>query len=610
MLRSTSSALYIAVLLFACGSNCSYLSAQDSSSASAEAWSDSVRRGLTIPSDDELLAKRQEAQQHLETLLVALDELPDGGWIRRVAQLDALQPQLDSATPDVTQLEGAYDRLRHGYDSRVQPHIDRLRNSVDELRGWWALKNNGLNEEELEKNLTVIRTQLEAPAASFTTEHAAELRAAFAWFARWRRVDHQLTEANLKLSQPNQILILSEAYMKTLVSREIVHSVSVNEMQDDAQISGQGDIYVVPKLDLVPHAERGEVLIHVDGQGVVPLVAVSKQATVYANSMISFRGDQALYLLPSGVETPAPLITADSDTSLQSVSLSTRSRILKCLLRRLVERVASRKLSESDIEAAQRAQSEIESEVVDNSLAFASQLNDMMDRFFFRTFDSRDVEPNVRVSTTESELTWSAQYQARWQMGALAPAPKPAEPVGVLLQFHESAFNNASSAIGGIRMGEPTFQEVVYGMFRLQPPDNSWQQGGRIPAALHLAEFDPLEIHFQNGQITAKLTISAFEFGGRRVEGMYQIEATYEPHVSAAGVVIERIGEPQIQPQDGADSQLLEQAVARFFLPRAEARPRPNPRRGNKLALNYFQVEDGWLSFGLSPKPASPAAQE
>jgi hypothetical protein len=603
--------LLIAIALLTWGSNCSQLSAYDLTAQDADTWASTARAALQLPSDEELLAKRQQAQQELHALNVALDEIPDGGWIRRVVHLDALQEQLMRETPDVAQLAEAYNYLRHRYDSTAQPHIDRLRNTVDQLHGWWALKSTGLNGQDVDQHLAVIQTRWQTPEAPLSSEQCEELRSSFAWLAQWRRLDKELAEVNQRLSRPNQVMILSGSYMKGLTAREIVHTVSINETQGDAQVSGQGDIRIVPALDLVPNSERGEVAIHVDGQGVVPLVAVSKPATVYADSWISFSGNQTLYLTPTGVDTPNPQIAADSNTSLRSVCLSTRSRILKCLLRGLVERLASRKLSESDVEAAQRAQQEIETQVVDNSLAFASQLNDMMDRFFFRTFDARDVEPNVRVQSTDSHLTWSAEYSARWQLGALTTPPAPAEPVGVLLQFHESAFNNASAAIGGVRMGEPAFQEVVFGMFRLQPPDDSWQQGARIPAALHLAHFDPLEIRFQDGRITAKLTIDSFEFGGRRVEGKYQLEATYEPKVTQGGVIIERIGDTKIQPQNGDDSALLEKAAARFFLPRAEARPKPNPRRGSKLAINYFRVENGWLSFGLSPTTASaPGPQE
>jgi len=611
MYRFTWPAFVIVICSITCGSNCSQSSAYDLTAQDADTWANNVRGALQEPTDEELLTKRQQAQRELDVLLEALDDIPDGGWIRRVVQLDELHAELAREMPDVAQLATVYNRLRHPYDPSVQPHIDRLRNTIDELHGWLALKGASLDAQELDKRLAVIQARLQNPATPLTREQNDELRSAFAWLAQWRRLDKQLAEANQQLSQPNQVMIVSAAYMKSLAAREIVHSVSINESQGDAQVSGQGDIHIVPALDLVPNTDRAEVAIHVVGQGVVPLVAVSKPATVYADSRISFSGDQTLYLTPTGVETPQPQIAADSNTSLRCVALSTKSRILKCLLHRLVERLATRKLSESDVEAAQRAQLEIETQVVSNSLAFAGQLNDMMDRFFFRTFDSRDIEPHVHVQSTAADLTWSAQYAALWQLGALTERPAPAEPVGVLLQFHESAFNNASSAIGGVRMGEPEFQEVVFGMFRLQPPDDSWKQSGRIPAALHLAEVDPLEIQFQDGRLTAKLTIDSFEFGGRRVEGTYHIEATYEPQVTQGGVIIDRIGAMRIQPQNGDDSALLEKAAARFFLPHAEAHPKPNPRRGNKLAVNYFRVENGWLSFGLSPTRApAPGPQE
>jgi len=555
--------------------------------------------------DEDFRAKRQQAKEQLQALLVALDEIPDGGWIHNVVHLDELQQLLEVENPDAGQLKSAYDYLRHRYDASVQPHIDQLRATVDELRGWAALKSAGVNEQELEKNLAVIHARIEAPLAPLTPEQAEELRSAVAWLAQWRRLDVQLEDANRKISQPNQMMILSAAYMKGMASREIVKSVSINESQGDAQVTGQGDIHILPALDLIPNQTRGQLQIHVDGQGVVPIMAVSKPATVYANSHISFSGDQILYVTPTGIETPAPSITADSNTCLRCVAMSTKCRMLKLLLHRLVERIASRKLSESDVQAAQKAQQEIESEVVTNSLALATQMHDLLERFFFRTFGARDVQPNVRVQSTEKQLIWSAQYQSPWQLGALSPPPLPAEPVAVLMQFHESAFNNAGAALGGERMGEPEFQEVVFGMFRLQPPDDSWQKSGRIPAALHLSDFDPLEIHLRDGRIFVKLSIEAFEYGGQRFDGRSQIEATYEPHFTREGVTIERIGDTQIHTENAANMELLEKAVSRFFLSHAEARLNPNPRRGNKLAVNYFQVDNGWLSFGLSPTPPS-----
>src|SRR5262245_21804136 len=114
MFRSTWLALLTAVLLASSGSNCSQLSAQDRSPAEdADAWSNHVRSALQTITADDLNAKREQTKQELTTLLTALEDIPDGGWIRRVLQLDDLEQQLDRDPLDVAQLRAAYDRLRH-----------------------------------------------------------------------------------------------------------------------------------------------------------------------------------------------------------------------------------------------------------------------------------------------------------------------------------------------------------------------------------------------------------------------------------------------------------------------------------------------------------------
>jgi hypothetical protein len=573
-------------------------------------WRREVLDAVQPATAEQRSAAAAQAAAQLAELAAELDRLPEGQDIRNALQWERLAAAIaDNAAPSAT-LYACYVTLRRVRAPAVQAGIDQLRLTLGRMHGQALLAETPDWETVVREHVATLVRILPVDAATRSGDEQRAAQDAYAWLATTRLCTPQLAAARARLSFPNQWMHVSGDFLASMSSRQLEHPFTVSESVGDTQVQGRGVIRVRPDIRLQPDDARGSLRIRVLGHGDVPITAVSRPATVQALTRVSFSADQIVSITPLGVELPPASVDADSHTTLQGVGLHMRSCLVRRLLQPVVERVAQRKLAEGDVQAREKARQQIEAGLSEGSVLLGAQVNDLLQRFFWQSLTTRDIEARARVRSTAAALSWSADYSSPTQLGAPTAAAEPPVKWDILLQFHDSSFNNTSAAIAGRRIDEPTFREVFFDLFRFEPVGEV-APTARIPAAMWLADDRPMELQFAGGAIRIQLRLQAIEFDNQRVPADITIAAQYALEYSAEGLALRRLGDLQIdvaQPEALAADRLNE-TLARFFLPLVRSQARLSPQRGGIVSVAYVNLDAGWLTLALARSTDPPAVK-
>ena len=163
--------------------------------------------------------------------------------------------------------------------------------------------------------------------------------------------------------------------------------------------------------------------------------------------------------------------------------------------------------------------------------------------------------------------------------------------------WHESALNNREDGLARLRLDEATFLAVLSEDLKLAVTELSDLPAGRTPAVLVLAESAPLEIRFDQGQVSLTLRLDQIEFQGQAypVEGQ-AVHAVYRLGQEGTQWELAHNGALQLVPAEGPHHAQLEKVLGRF-LPRS-FRPAPrfrNDSLGTRLELTDLRAHNGWL---------------
>lgn len=561
----------------------------------AEGWAAAARARFMLPTADRVAQVKQELFAARDRLVVALSQFPDGKAISNDLELTTYEELTEK--PSVERLDRIILATRLARDQRVQSAIDSVRKSLRDLRATVTLAADGDAAMRFTKSVDLLASSMKN-AESDPMPNYRDLIGAYKHLSETRLVEDLLPPIRQRFSHMNQRLIFSQKFLDRIAQQEIKQAQNINENEDGMQITGVANIRAVPLANLMPNESRASVAMHVDAEIQSDITGYKHPATVFAHSVINLSIDVPLHLSELGIEAPEPLVCAVANSQLTGMCLHLKRKVFNKLLMPLAQKVAQKKLTENDPKVAEKAKGQVDKLVAENREKMIIQINDLVQKLLWQSFEARDIAANVRFKTTRSELLWTAEYVGPGDLGSpnLAPEVPPQAEIGV--QIHESAFNNTDVSLAGNKINEAIYREVLYDTFKFAPLDeDEYPTTPRIPAAFTFAETEPLRMTFDDGMLTGQLRLKSFFLDGKEYNGKLRVvRVTYKPTMSADGFALNREGEIEILDDGGEHREELTIAMARFFKPQFRSSTIKDPSKKITLQVGGLTIDNGWIS--------------
>lgn len=563
------------------------------------AWSREVRARIQQHDVPRLESARGRELAAVEGFQAFLREEPLGESLQRVYGIDALVQELASSQPNVASLNEAYARLRRPLPGREQTAIEELRRATAAYATQLLLHQDAEVKRAYLAYTDRLGSWMESRPTASDRQSESSLREAYACLARSGMFDDLLKGVQPAFSRPNQTVLIRSAMLTSAVPSEGSQPVRINQVQQGAHIIGQGVAHYHAIPSFRPNPNRGEVAVQVQGTADMSVRAHKQPVTVCAQGRSAFSVWMPFYTDGRTVEAGKPSATAEYRSVMTGLEMDSRRPLLG-LLEPVVWRVASRQLAEADQQASSQAKREIESRATAESDTILARINEVIHDAFWQTLEISDIDPQVRVSSTQDALWMTAEYVGPWQLGALiAPPDMQGAEYEATACLHESAVNNVAVLLAGRSIDEPTWQELVFGNLRGDAELARIAPGPRAPAALIFDEREPLQVQFTDGQAVIMLRIRGFEYSGqayavpaRAVRVVYALEG------SGKKVNIQRVGPVDFGSSRAIEDELLRQILEWFFPQRATVEPFARWKLPAHL-IQHLAVHNGWLAYGL-----------
>lgn len=569
----------------------------------AEGWSATAKSRFMLPTADRVSAVKNELLAARDRLKGELSQFPDGMAIARELELPSYEELTEK--PSLEQLDRIILSTRLARDRRVQPSIDLVRRSLRDFRATVLLAADAMAATKFSAAIELLASSMKN-AATDPMPNYRELIEAYKYLSETRLVDDLLPPIRQRFSHINQRVVFSQRFLNHLADQEIKQTRDINENQDGMQLTGVSHILAVPNAAFTPNESRAAVAVHLEAVVNSDITGYKHPATVFAHSVVNLTIDVPVYLSELGVEAPEPLICAVSNSCLTGMCLHLKSRVLNRLLMPLAQKVAQKKLTESDPEVAEKARGEIGKMVADNREKIIIQINGLIQTLLWQSFEARDINANVRFRTTNSEMNWTAEYVGPGDLGSPNTAPVIPAEAEIGIQFHESTFNNTDVSVAGNKISEAIYREMLYDTFKFAPEDEDEDPTApRIPATLTFADTAPLRLRFDDGMIAGTLRLKSFGLNGKSYnDNLRVVRVTYKPQMTLDGFALNRQGEIEILDDGGADREEFEVALRRFFKPQFRSAIIKSPKSKVPLKVGGLTIEDGWISaFVVAAQP-------
>lgn len=560
----------------------------------ADGWAANARERFQLPTAERVEQVKKALLSARDQLRDELSRSPNGLVIAKELELASLDELAEQ--PSLEQLDRIILSTRLAREKRVQPSIDALRRSLRDFRATVLLAADGQAAVKFAKAVDLLAESMKN--SDDPMPNYRELTEAYKFLSETRLLDDLLPPIRQRFSHVNQRLIFTQKFLDRLSENEIAQTRDINENQDGMQLTGVSDIRAYPVANFVPSESRAAVALHLDAIVNSSIQGYKHPATVFAHSIVNLSIDVPVYLSELGVDAPAPVICADANSQLTGMCLHLKHRVLNRMLMPIAQRVAQKKLSEADPEVAEKARNEIGKVVEENREKMIIQVNDLIQRLLWQSFEARDIAANVRFRTTNSELSWTAEYVGPGDLGAPTPPPALPPETEIGIQFHESTFNNTDVSVAGNKINEAIYRETLYDTFKFAPDaEDEDPTAPRIPAVLTFADSEPLRLRFDDGMLTATLRLKAFSVNGKTyADRIRSARVAYKPVQTAEGFSLDREGDIEILDDGGANREEFEIALRRFFKPQFRSATIKDPNTKIKLKVGGLTIEDGWIT--------------
>jgi len=415
------------------------------------------------------------------------------------------------------------------------------------------------------------------------------------------------------LSRPNIELEVREELVAPLVNRPIDQVAPVDDVVLGTRIRGSGRTTGSVRLDFVPAPDRAVFDLVFDATNISDTRGTQGPVTVRSRGVTTLGARRRIALDGENVSSSPVEATAATDSQTTGMSISSR------IGRRLIQRIANRKIAESrpqaEAVAERKARDRVRQQFTEQTEPALGQIRQQLRDRLRGPLEARGLYPEmVHLHTTDTSLRVVARKSLAGQLAAHAAPPAALPGNLITARVHESAVNNILEEKLGGRVFTKADVERMARENNATMPDSLDNEADDKPWAITFAKYRPVSIAADDGRVKLLVRGDKFVSGDRAFEGM-DIWATYRIESTPWGQRLVRDGDVQIyppgfKPGGGEKLTLKETSLRRILQKRFDKLFKPEieipdlPLQGElaaagPLPMNQLTARrDGWVVAG------------
>ena len=541
----------------------------------------------------------RNALRPLDTLLTRSKSGEDWKKYLRWPKLEAQAAAGAAADPEVLRdIEDLFGAAENGLELpdfvRVRRALTRYAEATDAARGTGGPR---LYVRRLES----LAEALQKAAASGSAESLAPVPPILERLGESGQAGGVVQAVRGTLTRPNVMLGIHENLFSRSVNRPVNQAQPVDETILGTRVRGSGLTTGTVRLDFVPSHDRAAFEIVFAAQNVSNTRGTQGPVTVHTRGVTDLGARRRILLDEHSVVATPVTASAHTDSTVTGIGISKR------LGRRIIQRVASKKIAETKPKAQaiaeERARDRVRSQFAEQTDPAVAQIRGEFERRVRAPLQARGLYPEMlHLSTTDSQLRVTARKALPLQLAAASAPPAVSSQALITAQVHESVINNVlEEKFGGAVFRQADVERLAREAGR-DMPESLGTDKEQPPWEVTFSRYRPISVSVADGRAKVMLRGDKFVSGERDYPGM-DIWATYAIGKAPHGWMLLREGDVQIYPpgfEPGGDKKLTirETSIRRIL-----------QKRFDKLFKTEIEIPDLPLEGELASLGPLPLAE-
>jgi hypothetical protein len=530
--------------------------------------------------------------------------------------LSQLEKTIKSESPDLALIDFVLEKLQPHRQNMQRPVFVRFREALEKQRELLVSppkKQNQDSDEEITKFFDELPKLIEHHLQSPDKASSEAVAEAMNYLQSHCNAKNLLARLRKEFLKPNLLVYVNSSILPPIFQREIDEPITVNDNILGTFVRGNGRM--TGNVDAKFIENEQSAIIRVVMNGLVETKTTGSNGPVLlrsSNSSVTKTTKEIIISQDAITTTPAKT-SAKLKSHIDNVNYTRDGLLVRAFAPNQIQSRKPAADAESERLTERRMNKRVD-QAVDERVG---KINARLKNYEKNAGGSPLRMVVETISTTENKLNFRGAIVGLNQLTTSADIPPlesdAAEKADVFIQLHESLANNAgTSGLSGKKFAEEKIVDELKKEFP-KIAEKLLSEKSDDEAALTVTFADsPVEIHFDNNAITAKIRMSAIERGGAEYPGLRLVfQFQIENENGKIRLVVKE--KPEAFPL-GFDTE-RDQLSARETTIRAVVMKRLEKLAEKPIELNEIAIEgengevtlapihlsakDGWLNVGL-----------
>jgi len=551
------------------------------------------------------------ARARLLSSIAALDEHltaePYGDAWRKFLRWPELTEALSAAGDDPLVLPSFFElRAQSRVPGSDSAELTAVRKAIGEYRRAVSFPDDTAARADAQAQAEKLAAAIEAWQRGEAGK-AAELEAAFHWWARRGEHAEFVADVRRTVEQPNLLVEVSAPFLERVAKEDVDRVSPVRDNILDTDIFGTGRTVAIVGLRVVPDDDRAAFDVTFAGRTDTDTVGYNGPVRIFSRGLTNFTGAKRLWFDSTGLQTADMHVRARTTSATKGLC-TTLPRIIDPLVRRIAGRQIRKKKSQADWIASRHAEQQIgDGFDRDADVEFADAQTSFDGQFLLKLMAAGHNPRRLDFSTTDDALRVTMLHGPTDRLGAATSPPQLAADGLVEVRLHESTVNHLALALVGGRNIDNTELE--------NDPTAEGEEADEAWSITFNAE-EPIKVTFGDDTFSIKIRGDQFTSDDKVYRGM-DIGATYKVDRTGGKLLAVRQGALAIFPPNfvsgsGQRLSIGQQTIRKILERKLGAVLKPELRLDDPLLLPddlktagplrpvEFIPRNGWLAVRLA----------
>lgn len=559
-----------------------------------------------LPSLEVARAKLLVAIADLESF-VSIGTQRGDAW-SEFLRLETLKEELAKDKPAVSVLVDLEMNMRQNYLGLEYSQFLAVREGiVDVVR---ALKYGGDPDrtlQVLDARMEALIEKLNEPVDGADSSRRSAVGLVATYLHESQQVPWAVSQMREKFNVPNVQIYVRESFVNHMLGRPIARPSPVNECILGTRVLGRACLRGGVAVDLLPRTDGVCLVLNMSATMSSNNTGYNRGVVLHSTGTSPVLASKQVLMTPTGISSFPSTVSTSLRTQINSIDHRLR------LVRRIARKKAAEQKPQADAIAEGRLRNRIRSqydEQVDQQLGEANvRITSLQRKPRPEVLRLGIPRPRWAVYSTNDSAAGNVTQAASFQLSASRPSQiERPDDSGIVVQAHQSvAVNTLGVVLGGRTIRSADLDDFAQ-QFLGRVPEGIQAEADGEAWSISMASFHPIELEFDQNQVTFTLRISKMTRGDQTLADPAIISATYVPSCDQNVLTLTRQGEVSIN--FARISRGLRAVTLRSFLKAKfddvfkqeivteEIDLTAQMPNAPELEINSIQMADGWLQVG------------